>query len=451
MEEKPSELLGISASSSSLLHKLIISLSNPIQQTLANTPYTPPESSTISIKSTLLDLLPKPNSPKIDTDALRIKVRDFSLCCAALASAEDGSSPVISWVPRNLSVSAKSAFSELSQAVFCDLDGDFSRRIGDLDADLRFALNECKLAVWLMPDVLPLLKGVIKESAVDPAEDEFYAASARVPVVSAVLAAFQFRWLVTQVGYPYLGRLCGLVIPCGLTALDHWSPEVKGQAMIVFIHLARNVNAAELGWYEDAILDACCQNIASSDELWHHIVEMSVLMITCMQRSNPRSSWFERMLGEMLSHLERQPKNMERRISWLQLIEPVFNAMGLVLLAHFRRIFPLFFGWMHVDDDKTVVLVLQRVHTIMKLTWVRNTPYVERLVDKLTILYKESSVRKGREEIRTHIRQIFVLLQQCKAQQLEAAWNKHRDDPNLIALMPSSIKTDIVSVRDSAY
>lgn len=62
--------------------------------------------------------------------------------------------------------------------------------------------------------------------------------------------------------------------------------------MIVFIHLARNVNAAELGWYEDAILDACCQNIASSDELWHHIVEMSVLMITCMQRSNPRSSWY---------------------------------------------------------------------------------------------------------------------------------------------------------------
>lgn len=69
----------------------------------------------------------------------------------------------------------------------------------DIDADLRFAPNECKLAVGLMPDVLPLLKGVIKESAVDPAEDEFYAASARVPVVSAVLAAFQFRWLVTQV------------------------------------------------------------------------------------------------------------------------------------------------------------------------------------------------------------------------------------------------------------
>lgn len=63
--------------------------------------------------------------------------------------------------------------------------------------------------------------------------------------------------------------------------------------MVVFIHLARNVNAAELGWYEDAILDACCQNIASSDELWHHVVEMSVLMVTYTQKGNPRSSWYD--------------------------------------------------------------------------------------------------------------------------------------------------------------
>lgn len=61
--------------------------------------------------------------------------------------------------------------------------------------------------------------------------------------------------------------------------------------MISFIHLAKNVNAAELGWYEDVILDACCENIASSDEIWDYVVEMSVLLVTCTQRSNPRSSW----------------------------------------------------------------------------------------------------------------------------------------------------------------
>lgn len=62
--------------------------------------------------------------------------------------------------------------------------------------------------------------------------------------------------------------------------------------MISFIHLAKNVNAAELSWYEDVILDACCQNIASSDEIWHLVVEMSVVLLTSIQRSNPRSSWY---------------------------------------------------------------------------------------------------------------------------------------------------------------
>lgn len=62
--------------------------------------------------------------------------------------------------------------------------------------------------------------------------------------------------------------------------------------MISLIHLAKNVNAAELSWYEDVIFDACCQNIASSDEIWHLVVEMSVVLLTCIQQSNPRSSWY---------------------------------------------------------------------------------------------------------------------------------------------------------------
>ncbi|GFY82138.1 ARM repeat superfamily protein [Actinidia rufa] len=148
--------------------------------------------------------------------------------------------------------------------------------------------------------------------------------------------------------------------------------------MVSFIHLAKNVNAAELGWYEDVILDACCQNIASSDEIWNLVVEMSVVLLTCIQRSNPRSTWFEKILSEMLSHLERHPRNKERRISWLKHIEQLFNVVGLVLLAHFRRLFPLFFQWMHADDDETILLVLERVRTVTKLTWIRNSPYIER-------------------------------------------------------------------------
>lgn len=75
------------------------------------------------------------------------------------------------------------------------------------------------------------------------------------------------------------------------------------------------------------------------------------------------------MLNEMLSHLERQPRNKERRIAWLKYIEPVLNSVGLVLLVHFRRIFPLFLKWMHADDDETVLLVrIFSIHLTLDFT-----------------------------------------------------------------------------------
>ena len=59
-----------------------------------------------------------------------------------------------------------------------------------------------------------------------------------------------------------------------------------------FIHLAERVSVSEIGGYADVVLDACCQNVASDDSLWHMVVEMSVLLVTLTQQSNPRSSWY---------------------------------------------------------------------------------------------------------------------------------------------------------------
>jgi len=143
------------------------------------------------------------------------------------------------------------------------------------------------------------------------------------------------------------------------------------------------------------------------------------------------------MLSEMLGHLERQPLNKEHRVAWLTLIGPVFDAMGLFLLAHFRRLFSLFFQWMHTDDDKTVLLVLEQMHAIIKLTWIRKSPYTSRLVDELVLLYKESATRSSREVIRALILEMLVLLQNCKGQQFEEAWKKHELDPDLTMLLSS--------------
>lgn len=41
-----------------------------------------------------------------------------------------------------------------------------------------------------------------------------------------------------QLVYPHLGKMCSLVIPCALTALDHWSPEVKVGSQTHILHLS---------------------------------------------------------------------------------------------------------------------------------------------------------------------------------------------------------------------
>ncbi|KAK9683397.1 hypothetical protein RND81_10G137900 [Saponaria officinalis] len=410
---------------STITPQQLTELSHPIQQLLSKTPYNPPKSHDVSVKSFIQSLLP-PKNPENNTNPS--KIIDFSLCCAFLSASNNSNSLFVNWVTPQLSNSAKSAFRALSKTVFGEN--------GDCDVNLSL---EQRLVIELMPKVLPLIKDKIKESSVSGSDDgdEISAASSRAPLAYAVVAAYQLRWFVTQVESPHLGKMCGLIVPCGLTALDHWSPEVKGQGMISFIHIAKHINAAELGGYGDVILDACRQNIVSTDELWHDAIEMSVLLVTCLQKHNPRSPWFEKFLNEMLGHLERQPKNKERRVAWLKLIEPLFFCVGLVLLAHFRSLFPLFFQWMHADDDETVLLVLERLLVVVKLTWIRRSPYTARLVDELAILYKEAATRVAREDIRKLICQITILLQQCKGVQFEATWEKYKDDPNLEVLAQS--------------
>ncbi|KAL2558075.1 Uncharacterized protein Fot_02834 [Forsythia ovata] len=430
-------------SSSALLHNLV-QLSQPLKDSLSKTPYNPPEGSpNISIKSTLQSLLPNPNISEAD---FQTHIKDFVLCCAALASALNSTTEHLSWIPNLLSFSAISALEDFANAYCNSSNVKDSINIGELELDLRFLESDKRLVIELMPEVLPWFKDKIKESAIDTSEegDGISAASAKAPVAYAIVAAYQFRWFVTKVDCPILGKLCPLVVPCALTAIDHWSPEVKGQGMISFTHLGKIVNAAEFGSYVDVILDACCQNVASDDEIWQYVVEMSVLLATSTQRNNPRSPWFEKLLNEMLNHLERQPRNQQRRTAWLMHIEPLFNVLGLLLLAHFRRLFPLFFKWMHADDDETVLLVLEQIKTVLRVTWIRNSPFIERLVDELITLYKEAALKVKREAIRSLVLQILTLIQHSKGSQFDATWEKYKDDPNLTSL------SDHFQLRDDA-
>lgn len=96
---------------------------------------------------------------------------------------------------------AVSDFEELSKAFSANLNSGKSTRLVELGVDCSSVTDEKKLAVEMMPLVMPSLKASIKESSIDHLDDsdEVSAASARAPLAYAVVAAYQFRWIVTQV------------------------------------------------------------------------------------------------------------------------------------------------------------------------------------------------------------------------------------------------------------
>jgi hypothetical protein len=200
-------------------------LSETILNPLSQIPYTPPEGTPISPKSTLESLLsiknsnPNPNNNAITETQLFNSIKDFTLACALLSSSQSSTHELLSWIPKNLAIEANSAFNELSNAYAeSDLGARNERRISELlgvmsggDGD-GLVNEEKRLVIELMPEVLPLLKDGIKESSIDKSADgdEISAASARAPVGSAIVAAYQFRWFVTQVCV--LGLFCSFIV-----------------------------------------------------------------------------------------------------------------------------------------------------------------------------------------------------------------------------------------------
>ncbi|KAL6977439.1 hypothetical protein U1Q18_026238 [Sarracenia purpurea var. burkii] len=103
------------------LHQYLIELSESIRQSLSKAHYNAPEGSNFSVKSMFESLLPKTNSPSssdISESEMRSEIKDFSLCCAALASSVGSTYDQLSWIPKSLLISTGSAFRDMSKA-FC--------------------------------------------------------------------------------------------------------------------------------------------------------------------------------------------------------------------------------------------------------------------------------------------------------------------------------------------
>lgn len=110
-------------------------------------------------------------------------IKNFTLAIALLISSQTSTYDSLSWIPEHISLTAKSGFRDIAK--------EYSAVLAERES----------LVVELLPEVVPFLKDRIKESSIDKDDesDQTTAASAKVPVLYAILAAYQFRWFVTQV------------------------------------------------------------------------------------------------------------------------------------------------------------------------------------------------------------------------------------------------------------
>lgn len=147
----------------------------------------------MSVKSVIESLLPGKElllkSPNLSEDEVFTEIRNILMCCALLASAEGSNWELMNWVPEKACSAATDCFKKLGKFNCLGLE------CGLVESDVKSLVEE------LAPEVFPKLKESINASAIDRSDDAnlVSAACARAPVAYAIIAAYQFRWFVTQV------------------------------------------------------------------------------------------------------------------------------------------------------------------------------------------------------------------------------------------------------------
>ncbi|KAL3684325.1 hypothetical protein R1sor_002347 [Riccia sorocarpa] len=348
-------------------------------------------------------------------------VEGLILCCATFAGGDAEDSSAVLWTTKEHRELAKSLIISLHTfSVAYHAPG--SKEVST--EEHSFSECSCSLMAHHLPSLLPRLKQVIKGEAGPSGEGVSDASSS---LSSSIVAAHQMEWCLRQLGRQNLASHVSLIMPCVLTAMDHFSREVKGYGMRSLLHVVQNSSAAEFQWNKDVVLDAVCRNLIGSEELWPVAVKLAVTTVTSYEGNNLRSSWYREIFSRMLEELDRQRDVQARRVVWLQEITPQLEAMGLVLVVHFSKLLPLLYHWLHAPDDTTCLLVLARLRTLIISTWPRVPAHMKRLTVEVVQTYYEASSRKAAVDVQTAAVDVLQLLKLCGGQDVAEALKDQKE------------------------
>eukprot|EP00850_Spirogloea_muscicola_P001975 SM000007S20935 [mRNA] locus=s7:1019285:1021366:- [translate_table: standard] len=233
----------------------------------------------------------------------------------------------------------------------------------------------------------------------------------RDAAADAAAAAARLEALVLQADASELQALVRAALPCVLTALDHFSPAVKRASLVALGRFVRAAGAEDLAWFGPVTLDALCHNlVACHEELWPLAVPLVVGLATRLESANPRSLLYSQVFETLLGEMERYSEEVAWRLVWLDSVQPLVQALGLVLLAHFKRLLPLLLHWLHSLDEATVLKSLAVLNVTMRSTWPRAPAHKQRIESELDRAEGEAKRHKGCREIQERIKDARQLL-----------------------------------------
>lgn len=231
----------------------------------------------------------------------------------------------------------------------------------------------------------------------------------------AFLAANQLKWFLSKMEKPVFQKYCSSLLPSLLTGIDHHSPLIKKPSLLGLSQAINLSSLSSLRWYgEVAIVATCHSLIGCEEDMWEVSLTVAVKLSRRIHGKDGRGKWYDHIMDVTISDMERRSDQKNRRLFWLKNgLLPLLDTMGLIIVAHFKRLLPLLCLWLRDSDDQSVLLVVENLKAIVKNTWPRIWVHKKRLMEALENCHKEAEVRKNGKVIKESIENLFDLLKQC--------------------------------------
>eukprot|EP00879_Flechtneria_rotunda_P005699 GHRR01006000.1.p1 GENE.GHRR01006000.1~~GHRR01006000.1.p1 ORF type:complete len:233 (+),score=74.52 GHRR01006000.1:144-842(+) len=113
-----------------------------------------------------------------------------------------------------------------------------------------------------------------------------------------------------------------------------------------------------------------------------------------LEGKNVRAEGYHMLMKELLTEAERSAHKPQQRLIFLACVALLIPRLGLYILRYFAQLMPLLLEWAHAYDEKTVVVALWVLATVVQHAWPRIEAHAGVIWQHLVQVAKAAEARK---------------------------------------------------------